>query len=78
MGLVGNIVVFFCSWWLVFFMVISREFEADLNPVKGSVKSAPKFFSFRDKFWQVTKLTLIFCLVLNVLAWMGCFEWIIP
>lgn len=78
MGLVGNIVVFCCSWWLVFFMVISREFETDYNPVKGTVKSAPKFFSFKNKFWQVSKITFWLCVVVNILAFLGCFEWIIP
>lgn len=78
MGIVGNIVAFCCLWWLVFFMILSRDFEVDHSPTKGCVKSAPKFFSFKDKFKRVSKITLIVCLVLNILAFMGLFEWIIP
>ena len=78
MSIVGNIVVFCCLWWLVFFMILSRDFQPDHNLTKGCVKSAPKFFSFKAQFKRVSKITLMVCVVLNILVFMGCFEWIIP
>lgn len=77
MGLVGNVVVFCCSWWIFFLMNVSRGFKQSTNHKLGCVKSAPESFSFKSKFLQTTKITLLFCFVFNLLTYFGCFEWIL-
>ena len=50
MGIVSGIVVFCCTWWLVFFMIMSQGFERDTTPMAGTPKSAPKKFpSFEER-----------------------------
>lgn len=77
MGLVGNIVVFCCTWWLFFFMNASRDFENESHHEIGFAKSAPKNFSFKNKFWKITKITAIFCLIINLVVFFDCLTWII-
>jgi predicted secreted protein len=57
MGIVAGIVVFSCTWWLVFFMLVSKGLEVDVNPMIGTPKGASKTFSFKQRFWGVTLRT---------------------
>ena len=77
MGIVAGIVVFSCVWWLVFFMFASRGLEIDDNPMVGTPKGAPKNFSFKKRFWKITKITSVIYIVLDLLLRHDCLLWIL-
>jgi predicted secreted protein len=77
MGIVAGIVVFSCTWWLVFFMLVSKGLEVDVNPMIGTPKGAPKTFSFKQRFWKITKITCVIYIVLDLLLRHDCLLWIL-
>ncbi len=77
MSIVAGIAVFSCTWWLVFFMLVSRGLEVDANPMIGTPKGAPKTFSFKQRFWKITKITSVIYIVLDLLLRHDCLLWIL-
>lgn len=77
MGIVAGIVVFSCTWWLVFFMIASQGIEIETTPIAGTPKSAPKTFSFKQRFWKVTKITCVIYIILDQLLRHDCLLWIL-
>lgn len=77
MGTVSGIVVFCCTWWLVFFLLMSQEFEKDTSPMIGTPKSAPKNFYFKQRFYRVSKITCVIYVVLDLLIRFDCLLWIL-
>jgi len=77
MSIVAGIVVFSCTWWLVFFMLISKDFEIDTAPMPGTSKSAPKQFSFKQKFLKVTQIPCVIYVTLDLLLRHDCLLWIL-
>jgi len=77
MGIVAGIVVFSCTWWLVFFMLVSKGLEVDVNPMIGTPKGASKTFSFKQRFWKITKITCVIYIVLDLLLRHDCLLWIL-
>ena len=55
MSIVAGIAVFSCTWWLVFFMLVSRGLEVDANPMIGTPKGAPKTFPLNNVFGKSQK-----------------------
>jgi predicted secreted protein len=77
MGIISGIVVFCCTWWLVFFMLVSQGFEADISPMAGTPKSAPKKFCFKQRFYRVSKITCVIYVLLDLLIRFDCLQWIL-
>lgn len=77
MNIVAGIVIFSCTWWLVFFMLISKDLEIDTNPMLGTPKSSPKTFFFKQRALKVTKITSIIYIVLDLLVRHDCLLWIL-
>lgn len=77
MGIVAGIVVFSCTWWLVFFMIVSKGLEVDTIPTPGTPKGAPREFSFKERFFKVTKITCVIYIILDLLLRHDCLLWIL-
>lgn len=77
MGIAAGIVVFSCTWWLVFLMFISKNLEIDKSPMFGTPKGAPKEFSFKQRSFKVTKITCIIYIVLDLLLRHDCLLWML-
>ncbi len=77
MGIVSGIVIFCCTWWLVFFMIMSQGFETDTAPMAGTPKSAPKKFCFRERFYRVSKITCVIYVILDLLIRFDCLQWML-
>ncbi len=73
MGIFEGIVVFVCSWWLVFLPMLSAgtrsQYESD-NVIPGTERAAPVAISWRWKFIIPTAgavlSTFLVCLTLHM------------
>lgn len=77
MNIVAGIVIFSCIWWLVFFMTVSQKLKIDQKPFPGTPKSAPESFSFKQRFFRITKITCMLYIILDLLIRYDCLSWIL-
>lgn len=77
MSVIAGIVVFSCIWWLVFFMTLSYGLETNNKPQPGISKSTPITFSFKQRFFKITKITCILYIILDLLIRYDCLLWIL-
>lgn len=59
MTLVSGLVVFFITWWVVFFMALPIGAKTNMTPETGHDTGAPMITYLREKFLFTTLVTIL-------------------
>ncbi len=77
MGLVSGIVVFCCLWWIIFFMIVSKDYQKTSTHINGQASSAPESFSFKKRAKLVTLIALVLLIIIELILHFQLLDWLV-
>lgn len=74
MDIASILVVFFCSWWVIFLMVLPFGVERDLSGPQITAHGAPKKPDLKKKIWITSALTCVFTIAFYFVSQLHVFD----